>query len=88
MGQIEERAGLILSIITSILFCGAAFGIAQSQITHNTDTIKELEADRRVIWEVKKDVEWIRSRMSRDERLGLSPRFGPVPGNNPPKGAR
>ena len=83
MGSFEERAGLILSIITSILFAGAAFGVAQTQINHNREAIKTYEEDHDRLIAIEQDVRWIRNRMARDERLGLSPRFGPVMGNNP-----
>jgi hypothetical protein len=83
MGHIEERAGIILSIVTSLVFIGAAFGVAQTQINHNRDAIKSYEEDHDRLIAIEQDVRWIRNRMARDERLGLSPRFGPVPGNNP-----
>ena len=86
MGKFEERAGFLLALITSILFCGAAFGVAQTQINHNKQAINTYAADHDILLQVQSDVRWMRARMARDDRLGLSPRFGPVPGNNPPKG--
>ena len=86
MGKLEERAGVIFSLITSLLFVGAAFGVAQTQINHNAEAIQTYEEDHDRLIAIEQDVRWIRNRMARDERLGLSPRFGPVPGNNPPKG--
>ena len=83
MGKFEERAGIIFTLITSLLFVGAAFGVAQTQISHNKEAILSYEEDHDRIIAIEQDVRWMRNRMARDERLGLSPRFGPVDGNNP-----
>ena len=80
MGKLEERAGLILSIVTTVLFCGAAFGVAQTQISHNREAIKTYEEDHDILLGVQADVKWIRDRLARDERLGLSGKFYQPPG--------
>ena len=45
MNRLEEKAGLIFSMITSLLFCGAAFGVAQTQINHNKEALRQVEED-------------------------------------------
>ena len=86
MRALEERAGLLFSIITTLVFCAASFGVAQSQISHNAEAIDKWENDRDILLRLEADVSWIRARMARDDRLGLGPRFGPQPGNNPSAG--
>tara|TARA_Y100000593_G_scaffold94821_1_gene196401 strand:- start:218 stop:484 length:267 start_codon:yes stop_codon:yes gene_type:complete len=88
MGKIEDRAGVIFSIITTLVFCGAAFGVAQSQINHNRSAIEEYKQDHDILLNVQADVRWMRSRMARDDRLGVGVRFGPIQGNNPSQGTR
>lgn len=64
----HENAGLIFSIITSILFFGAAFGVAQTQISHNREAIKTYEEDHDRLIAIEQDVRWIRNRLVGDER--------------------
>ena len=61
----HENAGLIFSIITCIAFCSAAFGVAQNQISHNKDSIGELQDDHDILIEVQADVRWIRATIKR-----------------------
>ena len=68
MGQLEERAGLILSIVTSILFCGAAFGVAQTQINHNRESIKTYEEDHDRLIAIERDVRYIRAALEKMDR--------------------
>ena len=72
---VEENAALVFSIITSIVFCSAAFGVAQQQISENKSRIAEWQEDHDLLLGVAADVKWIRDRLARDERLGLSGKF-------------
>tara|TARA_R110000824_G_scaffold310382_1_gene497683 strand:+ start:59 stop:274 length:216 start_codon:yes stop_codon:yes gene_type:complete len=66
---VTENAGLIFSIITCIVFCSAAFGVAQNQINHNREAINEFQDDHDILIEVQSDVRWIRSTIKRmDEK--------------------
>jgi len=66
---VTDNAGLIFSIITCIVFCSAAFGVAQNQISHNRDSIDELQDDHDILIGVQADVRWIRSTIKRmDEK--------------------
>ena len=65
----HENAGLIFSIITSIVFCSAAFGVAQNQINHNKEAINEWKEDHDILVGVQNDVQWIRAAIQRmDEK--------------------
>ena len=72
MSKIEERAGVIFSVITTLIFVGAAFGVAQQQINANSKTIEEVEQNQAamlpVVLETRKDVEFIREHIKRIER--------------------
>lgn len=61
MGKIEERAGIILSIVTSLIFIGAAFGVAQTQINHNKEAIRAYDEDHDRLITIEQDVRWIRA---------------------------
>ena len=61
----HENAGLIFSIITSIVFCSAAFGVAQNQISHNKEAISEWKEDHDILVGVQSDVRWIRATIER-----------------------
>jgi len=61
----HENAGLIFSIITSIVFCSAAFGVAQNQINHNKEAINEWKEDHDILVNVQNDVRWIRAAIQR-----------------------
>jgi len=66
---VTDNAGLIFSIITCIVFCSAAFGVAQNQISHNRDSIDELQDDHDILIGVQADVRWIRATIKRmDEK--------------------
>jgi hypothetical protein len=67
MGKIEERAGIILSIITSLLFVGAAFGVAQTQINHNKEAIRVYDEDHDRLITIEQDVHWIRQAIKKME---------------------
>ena len=67
MGRIEERAGLIFSIITSLIFIGAAFGVAQTQINHNKEAIRTYEEDHDRLITIEQDVRWIRQTIQQME---------------------
>jgi Pyruvate/2-oxoacid:ferredoxin oxidoreductase gamma subunit len=67
MGRIEERAGLIFSIITSLIFIGAAFGVAQTQINHNKEAIRTYEEDHDRLITIEQDVRWIRQAIKQME---------------------
>ena len=60
-----DAAGVGFSVVMAIVFCSMAFGVAQSQINHNAESIETLEADRQILWELRTDVQWIRARMDR-----------------------
>tara|TARA_R100000655_G_scaffold68985_2_gene107222 strand:- start:707 stop:919 length:213 start_codon:yes stop_codon:yes gene_type:complete len=68
MGAIEQRAGVIFSLITSLLFCGAAFGVAQTQIKHNREAIKTYEEDHDRLIAIENNIKWIRSTLEKMER--------------------
>lgn len=66
---VTDNAGLIFSIITCIVFCSAAFGVAQNQINHNREAINEFQDDHDILIEVQSDVRWIRATIKRmDEK--------------------
>ena len=67
MRAIEERAGLLFSIITTLIFCAASFGVAQSQINHNAEAIDKWESDRDILLRLEQDVSWIRAKLARDD---------------------
>ena len=68
MRKIEERAGIIFSIVTSILFCGAAFGVAQTQIKHNRDAIEAYGEDHDRLIAIENNIKWIRAAIEKMER--------------------
>jgi hypothetical protein len=68
MGALEQRAGVIFSLITSLLFCGAAFGVAQTQIKHNREAIKTYEEDHDRLIAIENNIKWIRSTLEKMER--------------------
>ena len=68
MGAFEQRAGVIFSLITSLLFCGAAFGVAQTQIKHNREAIKTYEEDHDRLIAIENNIKWIRSTLEKMER--------------------
>ena len=72
---VEENAALVFSIITSIVFCSAAFGVAQQQISENKSRSVEWQEDHDLLLGVAADVKWIRARLARDERVRLSSQF-------------
>jgi len=65
----EARAGLLFTAITSVLFCGAAFGVAQTQITHNKQAIATYAEDHDILLQLRADISWIRSRMAAEDRI-------------------
>ena len=67
MSKLEERAGIILSIITNLIFIGAAFGVAQTQINHNKDAIRTYEEDHDRLITIEQDVRWIRQAIKKME---------------------
>ena len=83
-----ETAGFVLTILFVLASISASYGVAQPQLTRHEAKLAEVEnkvnGNENFLIEIAADVKWIRARMARDDRLGLSPRFGPVPGNNPP----
>ena len=68
MGKLEERAGIIFSIVTSILFCGAAFGVAQTQIKHNKAAIEAYEEDHDRLIAIENNIKWIQAAIEKMER--------------------
>ena len=68
MSKLEERAGIIFSIVTSILFCGAAFGVAQTQIKHNRAAIEAYEEDHDRLIAIENNIKWIRAAIEKMER--------------------
>lgn len=68
MGKLEERAGIIFSVVTSILFCGAAFGVAQTQIKHNRAAIEAYEEDHDRLIAIENNIKWIRAAIEKMER--------------------
>ena len=66
MGKLEERAGLIFSIVTSLIFIGAAFGVAQTQISHNKEAIRTYEEDHDRLIAIENDVRWIRNPLAKE----------------------
>ena len=66
MGKLEERAGLIFSIVTSLIFIGAAFGVAQTQISHNKEAIRTYEEDHDRLIAIENDVRWIRNQLAKE----------------------
>ena len=68
MNKLEERAGIIFSIVTSILFCGAAFGVAQTQIKHNRAAIEAYEEDHDRLIAIENNIKWIRAAIEKMER--------------------
>ena len=83
-----ETAGFVLTILFILASISASYGVSQHQLNRHEAKLAEVEgkvnSNENKLIEIAADVKWIRARMARDDRLGLSPRFGPVPGNNPP----
>ena len=81
-------AGFVLTILFVLASISASYGVSQHQLNRHESKLAEVEVkvngNENKLIEIASDVKWIRARMARDDRLGLSPRFGPVPGNNPP----
>ena len=65
----EARAGLMFTLITSVLFCGAAFGVAQTQITHNKQAIATYAEDHDILLQLRADISWMRTRMAAEDRI-------------------
>ena len=65
MGKLEERAGLIFSIVPSLIFIGAAFGVAQTQISHNKEAIRTYEEDHDRLIAIENVVRWIRNQLAK-----------------------
>ena len=66
MGKLEERARLIFSIVTSLIFIGAAFGVAQTQISHNKEAIRTYEEDHDRLIAIENDVRCIRNQLAKE----------------------
>ena len=83
-----ETVGFVVTILFVLASISASYGVAQHQLNRHEAKLAEVEekvnGNENFLIAIAADVKWIRARMARDDRLGLSPRFGPVPGNNPP----
>ena len=85
-----ETLGFVVTILFVLASISASYGVSQHQINRHEKKLEEVDekinSNENLLIGVAADVKWIRSRMARDDRLGLGPRFGTVPGNNPAPG--
>lgn len=64
------HVGVGISIATAVVFCSMAFGVAQTQISHNSAAISDIDArnrkDHDILLQIERDVRWIRSQFDKE----------------------
>lgn len=70
MRILDGHVGIGISIVTVVVFCSMAFGVAQTQISHNSDAISDVDdrnrKDHDILLQIERDVKWLRSKFDKE----------------------